>query len=420
MSLEHQRQPFDGSGVLVLSSARAALEHLRALVSWADSVYLAYAWASSGNGKAGHWMALDLSKVRQAVIGLHFNQTEPRALEVLLKEAPAALKVIAEPRGVFHPKVIVGTKGGLARAIVGSSNFTLGGFTSNSELNVALEGPVDAPPLGNLLSFIDEQWSGPHAARLSPEWLAHYAEDYKNRPKPNPVRPLGGPTARLVAWADLDVAWDEYFGLIAAQDRRALAAGVHIRVFDAEGNSYLEEMEFCQRSFREQAHFEELEAGDRRRVAGFGKSTGYFGRMSGAGNFKNIVNSMPEKIGAGLDRLRVDGPVSAKLARQVTSALLDVHGVGLGVASRLLAVKRPDVFMPLNNANKIQVAALYGRSPSTAASYVEMLESLWAMKWWSAPEPSNALEARVWRGRVALFDAVVYKLPMTGSPKGPG
>lgn len=411
MSVQHQRQPFDGSEVLVLSSPRATLEHLRALVSWADSLHLAYAWASTGHGKGEHWLALDLSKLRQALLGLHFNQTEPRALEVLSKEAPDALKVIADPQGVFHPKVIVGTKGRVARAIVGSSNFTLGGFTSNSELNVALQGRVDAPPVADLLSFIDEHWSGPHAARLTPEWLAHYTEDYKKRPRPNPVHPLGGATAGPATWADLDVSWDRYFAYIAAQERRALATGVQIRVFDAAGGSFLEEMEFCQRSFREQARFADLEDGVRQHVAGFGESNGSFGRMGGAGNFKKLVNATPGKLGAGLDRLPLDGPVSAKLALQVTSALLEVHGVGLGVASRLMAIKRPDVFMPLNNANKKQVAALYGKSPSTAASYVEMLESLWAMPWWNAPEPKNALEARVWRGRVALLDAVVYELP---------
>jgi hypothetical protein len=77
----------------------------------------------------------------------------------------------------------------------------------------------------------------------------------------------------------------------------------------------------------------------------------------------------------------------------------------------MLAVKRPDVFLPLNNANSERIAELYGKVPSTAESYVTMLEALWVMPWCKSQEPKDQTEARIWRGRVAMLDAVVYQLP---------
>lgn len=406
MSFQGQAQTASYA-VEVLSAADQVLKSLRSLTDWANDIYFAYAWVSSAGEKAEHWKALDLAKVRQAVVGMHFNQTEPRALEILHREAPTALRVVSDTSGVFHPKIIVGVRGKLARAIVGSSNFTKGGFQSNAELNLALEGPVDAAPIRDLLDFVDQQWSGKRTFVPTEEWLSTYEKDYRNRPRPRHVQPPLGAMRTPVKWADLDVPWPRYFSLIAAQDRRQLNDDFQIVLFGEDGNSYLEEMEFCQDVFGRYAHFKKIPTAKRKHVAGFGQSTGFFGTMRPAGNFKSLVNEDPGALSE-LDRLPRKGDVDFDLAVSVAEALLKVDGVGLGVATRLLSMKRPDYFMPINSANRAGVRELYGKTPSTVRSYVEMLESLWAMEWWKAPEPKDPLESRVWHGRVALLDSVVY------------
>lgn len=405
MSFQGQAQtaPY---AVEVLSDAKMALKCLRALIDWADDIYFAYAWISSAGGTAEHWKALDLTKVRKAVVGLDFNRTEPRALEILHREAPAALRIVSDTSGVFHPKIIVGVRGKVARAIVGSSNFTKGGFGSNSEMNLALEGPSDAAPLCDLLSFVNAQWSGLRATEFTDEWLSEYKIVYRARLRPEHVSPPGVVRAPG-KWVDLNMSWSKYFSLVAAQDGRLLQSGLRVNVFDADGNSYLEEMEFCQDVFVRNARFEDIGVVERKHVAGFGTSTGFFGTTVPAGYFKEMVIKAPEELAA-LDLLPLEGAVSFSQALSITEALMAVPNIGLGTATRLLSVKRPDVFLPVNNANRARIKALYGKAPSTARSYVEMLESIWAMPWWKAAEPKDPVEARVWRGRVALLDAVVY------------
>ena len=67
-----------------LVSPRQPLDVFHGLSTpWAQEIRLAYAWLSSSRGRAGHWKAIDFKKVKPAVIGIHFAQTEPDALRDL-------------------------------------------------------------------------------------------------------------------------------------------------------------------------------------------------------------------------------------------------------------------------------------------------------------------------------------------------
>lgn len=54
----------------------------------------------------------------------------------MLRELHArqVLRVVEDTEGVFHPKILIATKGREARVLVGSSNFTSGGFGANTEI----------------------------------------------------------------------------------------------------------------------------------------------------------------------------------------------------------------------------------------------------------------------------------------------
>lgn len=173
----------DVLNVCALTSPSESATVLDELGQWADEIRFAYAWASSGEGNAVHWRAVPLDRIRRAVIGCAFAQTEPYILYQL--HAQRILRV-ADSEGVFHPKLLVATKGAEARILVGSSNFTVGGFTRNTEVNVVLSGAVDHPTIAKLLAFVDEQWI--RAIEPDGPWLAKYESDYAARPAPPIVK----------------------------------------------------------------------------------------------------------------------------------------------------------------------------------------------------------------------------------------
>jgi len=401
------------TGIEVLSTADQSLAALGDLAAWAEDLSIMSAWATAARGKARHWQLLPLDRVRRALIGIHFAQSEPWVLRTLASK-PGRLQVIEDTAGVFHPKLIIGTKGGHARAIVGSSNFTTGGFGGNTELNLLVSGSIDLDPLRQLISSFDSEWTSARTQSVDSAWLDRYEAIYERRPRP-PRLPKQNNSANKVEIEspdDLDVEWNAYYKLIAARERHALADGFEIHVFDHDDGSYLQEIDACRRVFERTAVFEDTPLADRKLVTGWGPdTTGHFGRNVGAGYFKKLVGSSPRELGRHLDRVPLEGEVNRALAEEVLNGLISIHGVALGVASRMITVKRPDLFVTLNNANKPQVKAIFGRAPTKVSTYLDWIERIWEFPWFSSPEPvAGRDEGRVWRARVALMDALIYEL----------
>lgn len=392
----------------VLTSRTELNSELQRLVDWADELHLAYAWVSTTNGRASHWRNLALEKVASAVVGVHFNQTEPYALRALAKRG--ALRVIADTAGVFHPKLLLGVNGDSGRALVGSSNFTSGGFGANVEMNVLLSGSMDTSPLADVSGFLSQLARHRLAFEPSDDWLDQYEEAWKARPRPPRTPAPPSKSGRTISSLEsLEVGWDDYVSIIEDQERRILATGDPIHVFDHEDGSYLQEVEGCQDAFRRYGSLVEMPEGARRLVGGWGsESSGYFGRMTGAGYYKNLIMQRPEAVDTHLDRLPLSGAVSAEMGRRVLDGLVGLRGVSVGTASRLLTVKRPDVFVSSNGASRDALHAVFGTRAATVASYIGLHKSIWRLPWVGSTLPADATERRIWRARVALLDTIFY------------
>jgi len=155
---------------------------LKYVFDWSKRIQMAYAWASSAAGTAQHWKRLPLNKVHRAIIGTHFDQTEPYVLRQLY--ARRVLRVMSSTGGVFHPKLLVGIRQGDARVLIGSSNFTVGAFTENTEVNVMLAGPSTDEAIQRFIKFIDDQWTDPRALEPDEIWLDAYERSYAARARP--------------------------------------------------------------------------------------------------------------------------------------------------------------------------------------------------------------------------------------------
>jgi len=103
--------------------------------------------------------------------------------------------------------------------------------------------------------------------------------------------------------------------------------------------------------------------------------------------------------------------VSAEDAKTFLHGALGVKGIALGVATRLLCMKRPDLFLPANNASISNIKRVFETTPNTSEKYMSLVERIWQYPWFSAPKPKDESEARLWRARVALLDAIFYEPP---------
>lgn len=280
----------------IITDTKTLFATLQTLTRKSSIIDLCVAWATSSKGQGRHWKALDLSKIRYAVVGTAFAQTEPAALEDLANK-PGRLRLMINSYGTFHPKVVFGRHGDQVCAILGSANFTTAAYTGNTELSVLLEGTDGDPELQVIEAYIRKQWQG--GTELTKEWLDEYVLTWKAAK----LRRILVPRAKLEvdSLTDLEMSWSTYVELIRKQEGRKLSNGTPIRVTGASP-SYMEELRLTRAALRSEPRFENLSKDQRNLLMGTGiTSSGFLGSMKPAGYARGLVRSQPEKIGKSLD-----------------------------------------------------------------------------------------------------------------------
>jgi hypothetical protein len=388
----------------IIDSSAALLDEFKKLFVWSEQVDMAYAWASANEGRSPHWQAMDLRKLKRVVIGTQFAQTEPWALRKL-NEVPDKLRVSISSEGTFHPKVVIGRRKDEIRAIVGSANLTSAAFSRNIELNLLLSGAVSDPELRKLLGFVEASWS--NANPVNEEWLARYELAWRNRPRASGLVPNA--VLEVTGASSLQMTWESYFDLVQKQEGRKLTSGYAISVL-GEHPSYEVELDRAQAAFNAQINYESMPADHRKLVVGTGPlSSGLLGTMRAAGFAKALVNREPEKIGRYLNAIPLAGEVTLELVATTVEGLMSLHGVSIGVASRMLAAKRPDLFVSVNNGSKPALSRLLGRNVDTTEKYVDLLKIVWNTDWHRSVEPQDDKQRRVWIRRAAMLDSALYE-----------
>jgi hypothetical protein len=166
--------------------------------------------------------------------------------------------------------------------------------------------------------------------------------------------------------------------------------------------------------FAQSVHFRGLDYLSRRKIAGLVKSDTpnflLFGSMQWVGKFKLAIKDNNEQISLALDEIPLDGNISRERYQRFTDRFLSAFDrSGMATASRLLAMKRPDMFVCINNQNREELFQAFGVSPSRDAnSYWDLIEKVWACSWWKSPAPPAGDELEVWRARAAFLDALCY------------
>ena len=110
-----------------------------------------------------------------------------------------------------------------------------------------------------------------------------------------------------------------------------------------------------------------------------------------------------------VDQLPATGPVPESIVKEIFTYGRSLPRVGVGIITKFLTVKRPDLFLPTNNANRRRIKQLFGGFPTGVDDYLELLGKIYLFPWYRCERPVDGLEAEIWDARVGLLDAVVYE-----------
>lgn len=371
-----------------------------------EHIEIAVAWA--GNPKdsmVAKVLKKHEKKISKMVVGLHFYQTSPAFIKQYLGNEKVRF-MLDDTSGVFHPKVYLFFNDSKDwAAIIGSSNFTNGGFMINTEVNVLIESKdSDKTFFSRTESFINRAWK--KAKQISSDELDEYEKCHKYQ-KPNlkslsKVRHVknGFDTTEM----DL-MTWDSYVS----------------KVQHTEGFEYrISLLDIAHDIFSKHKHFEDINIEVRKCLAGYktnmpGLSKDidwkWFGSMQAARNFKHTMNSN-NIIANALDIIPLTGPITKQQFDKYCKAFSGWDNP-LACATRLLCIKRPDFFICIDSKNKTNLCKAFGISKNslTLDSYWEKIvlrvrETIWFNDEGSSHSP---LVKKLKKYQVAMLDALYYE-----------
>lgn len=403
----------DGGGMsisLLDSAAAARLLHL--LIEKHDRISIAVAWGSMM--PLAEVLVANRSKFESILIGVDFCATDPQLIDCLI-DVPNAFVARNRP-GCFHPKIFYFESAGRAEAIVGSANFTNGGLGRNFEACVHVGGASSDA------FFVDLRDQLFRYKKLRLPITEDLAESYRRQsasaraaPRPrNPILPDDPKEWRRVNSPLAAMTWDDFANLAKADVHHDY--GKRVRLLRA-----------VRQMFARVGSFADLTTAEWKAIAGVlgdieAEATGlkdldwgWFGSMGGAGTFASAIGLRESRIAKALDAIPVRGEVTNRDFLGYCKVFTDVFAgaprtARVGPATRLLAMKRPDVFVCVNGGNERSLAEAlsYAFSTLTLDNYwARVIEPISQAPWYNSPRPRGR-DLELWDARAAMLDAIYY------------
>lgn len=356
------------------------------------------------------------SKITRGVVGLHFYQTSPSFIEQFNPQK--AVRFHKATDGVFHPKVYVFRSKSRYTSIIGSSNLTQGGFENNTEACIVDRSQEIAE---SIIKDI-EMWHL-NSDHLTADEINSYKEQYGRRRKERqslsgkyepdsdeedeaPVRKQRK-TRALLDVPILKMSWKDFV----------------VKVKNENQHKYTERLDVlkaCHSYFARHQHFKDMSYLVRQNIAGLRHDKHadflWFGSMKGNGYFKSVIKENSKAVSSALDAIPLSRSINVERSHFINfvsnySSAFKLDRNNLGTASRLLAMKRPDVFCCLNTKNKILLCKSFGISQKLdyEGYWDSIIARLQDSNWYNSPRPSSRIGGEIWDGRCALLDSLFFR-----------
>ncbi len=393
--------------LLELSSLTARWTELLSIASRVD---IAVAWITNDD-RTDDLVSFAAAHGRQVrvIVGVGDYLTSPSCLRRL--HGTGLVKIgIGEQGCTFHPKLYLFTLPDGLVCWVGSANLTMSGFGRNTEL---VHEYLDD---GTTAAWFARAWGCYEYPTL--EWLDEYEERARSVPKTTAVVQMPAPTPP----ADPLESWPAYYAALWGADKKwAAKYGGTMGIFSGH-NSYLLTLRAARPLIAKD--WATLSTTEGRVLLGLvdGETDyGLLGSMQAAGTAKNVfLDATPKNLKTRRaiqdeiqNLLRV--PLNSSfplMARKAHEVITNREGFDVGVATRLLALARPEVLVSVNSESMNRLAQWSGLPVAqirTSAGYERFVKWIMNGKWWNSPEPEDPLEREAWSYRAALIDGLVYE-----------
>lgn len=399
---------------LITGSKTLQKEFLRLQDKYKEYYWLA-AWAGVSSEPFLN-LVKHKKKIKKIVVGIHFYQTHPDFIETFLKDK--SVRYIMQPSGTFHPKLYLFYNSDIDwEALIGSANFTNAAFTHNNEICTLISSKDKNAEdvLSDIFEAVDNAWQ--ETDIFDKNTLPDYRKVWEN--KKSKIESLSGyygegkqirqrkiTPIHLVPVANMD--WSEFMNKV--NNDRLHSVDERLKVLD-----------MARKLFTKVDSFKELSGDERKFIAGLKHNlkvdndvnSDFFGTMSGSGIFANRIKENDTNISNALDEIPLSGQITkTHYERFIESFKKSSDRILKAPASRLLAMKRPDVFVCIDGKNERALCDDFSivRSGMNYERYWnEIIARIYDSEWWVNPNPKNNKEKRVSEARAAFLDSLYYE-----------
>ena len=396
----------------LITSARELSKNFITLIKKYKYMSFATAWASTEHPAFQNLLEYQ-EKIQHSTIGLHFYQTDPEVLAQLQHNKNA--RFILQTNGVFHPKLYLFWNTPTDWVLLsGSANFTNGAFNGNNRETMLLIKGESADFFQEISCFLKNDCFD-NAVEIGDEQIERYRILYHQRQKPlqtlsnryltgNKHSEMG---KSILSTNILTYSWDKYFKIIQQDKNQSF-------------KDRLDLLDYVKEFFQNNGNFLSIDSENRKLISGLPNNAkgsqeldyGLFGSTKSNGNFHKEINNGNPKIIQAINLIPLTGEISKsnfleydKIFRQAG------FNNPIGVATRLLTMKRPDLFFCFNGANKEKICAELDLPKNLNAEryWDEILLRIYDTAWFNSSRPQDTIEQKAWDGRVALIDCIYYE-----------
>lgn len=359
------------------------------------------AWAGAPKSfDAAKLLCKHRNKIEKGVVGLHFYQTDPKFIREFFDRE--SIRYRKNTAGVFHDKIYLfydSPKDWCA--IIGSSNFTQGGFVNNNECNILVSNDDinGAVTFKALIKHIETMWLD--SELFTEKQLVEYEKCFiaQKGKRDSLARIIKSDNKAFLSSQLLHMTWDEYCALLNKNPRKDTL----IKVLSYTTSIF---KRYRNRSYGDMTELE------RRRICGADASDRDF-ECFGTNAKMAMLNQMidgEKHIVKAIDSIPCTGEITeAQYNRYVELFCKSGWEDPLAGATRLLAMKRPDLFICVNGANIPKLADSLGFAKTTLSldNYWErVIVRIRQCSWYNLQDEAVGQEFRPYR--VALLDAFYY------------
>lgn len=384
------------------------------LIEKYKEIYIATAWATF-NTKASQKLLGYQNKIKMMVVGTYGFGTSPEFIEKFLTCENVKYYMKDEEK-LFHPKIyLFYSSQDEWECLLGSANFTNGGFNANLETFLHINSRESN------VKFVEElkneiQRYFKLASLMNKKKLEKYKDSFeKNKKTKKEQKDTSNNMQTALRLYSLDsFSWSEYYSEVLNKDKTDKTLDMRIKLLELA-----------------QGYFQEYSASNMpneilKQISGVVKNGidklniewWYFGNMIPARAFRASIEKFYKQYLDALELIPLTGKVTRDHYMNFIKNIKKINSEGYAVSSlsRLLAMRRPDVFFCTTKPNSSLLYEVFNIKPFRSGSkeferyWDDMIMSIHNTSWFNSSQPKNKDEKCVWKARVAMLDMLTYKI----------